>query len=345
LRLPPSSPSPSDVIMVPTAPITPTSTRTLRREASTSMTPPQTSVKESKRREGKARRRALLQNEESKGREGKARRRALLQNEVATAPPRTPEKEAALLCAAKPGRRDAMTPPRTPEKEVVGQSLFENDWSQWVEVPGCSSEVLTCVNEEPLGLNTDGGTGGVVYVEDVRPGTWAARIQMKTPCKLLAVNGQDVQCLSEGAFNDMMQRRPVNITLKRLQMRKAPIGECSRSEEVQVADLSKAVDSRRRDRSRSRSRQQTRHPSIPSSKLTTDPVRVRSKPVLASKPSLMNPTSQPLGDAGQTKAERYRQKSLWEAFLMIQGAQGKENTPLPDGSGVKKPANEMQPGR
>lgn len=316
LSLPPSSPLPSDAIILPTSPITPTSTRTtLKRESSMSLTPPQTSMKQSKRKEAKA------------------QRRALLRNEVATTPPRTPEKGAELLCATTPRCHDSG------DGEVAGRALFQNDWSQWVEAPDCSSVVLTCVNEEPLGLNTDGGTDGVVYVEDVRPGTWAARMQMEMPCKLLAVNGQDVQCLSEGAFNDMMQRRPVNITLKRLQMRSAGLGECSRSEEAQ------AMDSRRRDRSRSSRRQQMRHPSIPSLKSTTDPVRVRSKPVLSSKPSLMKPTDQPLGDDGQTKEKRYRQKSLMEALLIIQRAQGNENSPLPNGGGLREPADVIQAAR
>jgi len=121
-------------------------------------------------------------------------------------------------------------PPQAPEQErlenIEEHSACEDDWSHWEEVPDCSMVLLTHEDgsgqeKEPLGLNTDGGSDGDVFVESARPGTWAARVfaeaKLRTPCKLAMINNVDVRVLSVGVFNQMMQQRPVSLAFKRLQ--------------------------------------------------------------------------------------------------------------------------------
>jgi len=118
---------------------------------------------------------------------------------------------------------------RLPVHDTVFQSGQENtqapenewDWSEWQEVPYWSSVKLTCVADEPLGLNTDGGTDGAVYVESVRPKTWGARMYVESPCKIVGVNGVDVTNLPQMLFNGLMQQRPVTIAFKAMQRIKA----------------------------------------------------------------------------------------------------------------------------
>jgi hypothetical protein len=96
------------------------------------------------------------------------------------------------------------------------------DWSQWESFPSVIV-TCTCTEREPLGLNTDGGSDGTVYVESVRPSTWAARMNVKTPCSIAYVNGVDVKSLSAGLFSEQMQQRPVTISFKLLHRKKARI--------------------------------------------------------------------------------------------------------------------------
>jgi len=136
-------------------------------------------------------------------------------------------------------------PIQPPQDEEVHDTVFQSgqentqtpenqfDWSEWQELPYWSSVKLTCTTDEPLGLNTDGGTDGAVYVESVRPKTWGARMYVESPCKIVAVNGVDVTCYSQRVFNELMQQRPVTIAFKAMQRIK-PARQLTRnpSEEV-----------------------------------------------------------------------------------------------------------------
>jgi len=107
--------------------------------------------------------------------------------------------------------------------QAAGQMLRVDsgckDWSNWEPMKGWSLVTVECAEDEPLGLNTDGGSNGAVYVESVRPGTWAARMQIHclAPCTLMTVNDLDVQSLPKEVFNEVMQRRPLKLGLQRLQ--------------------------------------------------------------------------------------------------------------------------------
>jgi len=91
-------------------------------------------------------------------------------------------------------------------------------WTQWEEIPNSPALVYFCNTSEPLGLNTDGGTNGTVFVESTRPKTWAAKMKVETPCKILTINGTDVQSLPTSKFDIMMKARPVTLTCKGLQL-------------------------------------------------------------------------------------------------------------------------------
>jgi len=99
-------------------------------------------------------------------------------------------------------------------------------WSHWEEVPEQPMVQLTVPigngqEKEPLGLNTDGGHHGEVFVENVRPKTWAARVfaevKLRTPCKLATIDNVDVRVLSVAAFSRMMQQRPLSLGFAQLQ--------------------------------------------------------------------------------------------------------------------------------
>lgn len=115
---------------------------------------------------------------------------------------------------AQPTRSSIQETPQKPDLQLEALAAApptEYTWSAWRPVPGRAMMVFHCDSDEALGLCTDPGPDESVYVEAVQPGSWAAKICLPVPSRLVAVNGNNVRTLPSQVLNTMMRQRPLKL--------------------------------------------------------------------------------------------------------------------------------------